>query len=764
MPKPHDSSSNSDSVPILAWVFAGLGVCLIAMAAGLHEIMQALLARTHQGHPALTSSNLMPLFLSLAAAAFLAAAAAFRWRNATMRFFQTCVAQMDAWDNAFSAETPNLMGLSCHQALGWLAASCAVVLLFYFPTIAHGYFAYDDYEILGVTRIHPLHEAIFKLHGDHTMPLLRIEAAAMVALAGTHAWFFNLLLLAAFALLIFFGILLLREMDAGILTAGMFLGLISGWMLWSEFLAGYYTISTYLQQTLMSVLACWTYRRWQRTGRAIYPWIAALAVAVAIFLDISGFWVPAALATFVLAVRLGEPGSISWASWLRSHLWLFAILVLACVPAIVFNAYVFTVLYPNSFLNMKGAPRSAFGVIVQAWYYTVGGAMLAPILPVGYWKLPQAALIALLLAGSAAAIWLLVRLWTRVPRLAWWLLVACLAIIMGNGLMVAMGRPQPGFSFPWQTKYVGSGYVWYILGICLLIGTAWRQTSRDRRAGLLQLCSIGLALFFAIQTGGALVGAAASSNSIGYSEQIADADRRQASLKEMRDMLAPLFARAGVPAIPLLPGNMIASRASTLGVYDLVCYRDFVLPPGRHAVFVQNAALAGDTGNVRDRCGASLGGPDPLHTVDNLRIAVGHPFLENLKTNPLARKFYLSGIALAGTPSACASQPGQRLAGAGTTVAIRRGRWQPETSHELSLTIRYEGPAPYGRVFLRFGTDLGVSAGTNWIDLPRGQTICRRIDLLQLYSYALPEHVQDLQLQLPGPGSYRIMQLDVQDH
>src|SRR5581483_8037931 len=130
----------------------------------------------------------------------------------------------------------------------------------------------------------------------------------------------------------------------------------------------------------------------------------------------------------------------------------------------LFNAYVFLVRAPEGFLSMSGTPPTWAQRAEQMWYY-IGTVLLLPLVPTGYWKLPPPLLaVGVLTADLAVLAWMVTA--RRLPRALWWLALAGLVIAVGNGVMVALGRPQLGLSFPWQTKYIGSSYVWWLVSLC----------------------------------------------------------------------------------------------------------------------------------------------------------------------------------------------------------------------------------------------------------------------------------------------------------
>jgi hypothetical protein len=586
---------------------------------------------------------------------------------------------------------------------------------------------------------------------------LRIEVSLMYALFGLNPFFYNAALLAILGVLLLFGILVLKEIAAGFVAAALFLVLTATALLWGEFLAGYYCCSIYLQAIALCFIACWAYLRWRRTGRAGFAAAVVVATLLAMLVDISGFWVAGGLAVFVLAVKLGE-GPGGWGPWWHRHVWMAAGLALTCAAAILFNAYVFFLLSPDGFLNMGGQPATWVQRAEELWYY-ISTVLLLPLMPTGYWKLPPHLLAAVLLAFDLAVLALMMAA-RRLPRALWWLALAGLVIVAGNGAMVAIGRPQLGLNFPWQTHYIGSGYTWWLVSLCILAGAVWIRAPRLRRAVLLQWYLAAAVIYSVLQITGGMAASAITGQAAGYPGYIAQAQLRRQGITELRDAVAPLFSRQDVPSIPLLTGGFIAARHPALFRYDLICYRDFIQPPGRHARYVQNQAMADTSVGDRDTCGAAQQGSDPLVTVASLRDAAGENFRANLRDNAQARSFYLAPVALAFHAAPCAFAGASSVNDGGTVRAIGTGGWDPERAHLLRMTLRYEGSSPVARIALPFASEFR-SAAPAWLEVPANRTLCLRIDLLQLYGYALPREVRDLRMQFVTPGRYTVAGLSL---
>jgi hypothetical protein len=742
------------ATPPLVWIFLVLSLVLLSLAPRPTWIMP-LLSRLHHASPAAVMAlhaHLAPFIAGGALVCLALSAACLFWRDRLQRLCARGVDILAALEQRSLPDEPGLTGMTYLQLAGWCLAIAALLIARYAPTLCHGFFQFDDFEIISVMRTHPLREAIFMLHGDHTMPLFRLEVSLMHALFGFHAVFYNAALLILLGALLLFGVLLLTEIGVGFVAAALFFVLAGTALPWGEFLAGYYAVSTYLQQTALCVIACWAYLRWRRTRRTGFAIAAVTAPLLAALLDISGFWVAGGLAVFVLAIKMGE-GPDAWGPWWHRHRWVAAGLILGCTVVILFNAFVFLVLAPQGFLSMSGTPPTWGQRAEQMWYY-ISTVLLLPLLPTGYWKLPPHFLAAVLLAVDLVALLMLAAA-RRLPRALWWLALAGLLIVVGDGTMVAIGRPQLGLSFPWQTKYIGSGYTWWLISLCILAGAVWRRAPRLRRAALLQWYLAAAVIYVALQTVGGIAAAAITDQEAGYPGYITQAQLRRQGIADLRDAIAPFFLHADVPSIPLLSGRFIEARHPALFRYDLICYRDFIQPPGRHARFVQNQAMADNSAGDRDSCWQARQGPDPLVTVASLRDAAGGAFRTALQDNARARGFYLAAVPLAFHAASCAFPSTPRVSDSGSARVVRAGTWDPERAHLLRMTMRYEGSLPAGRIALPFASEFS-SAAPAWLDIPARKTLCLSVDLLQLHSYALSRQVQGLRMQFVTPGRYMV--------
>ena len=694
--------------------------------------------------------------LRLAGSGLLAAGAACHWWRAQLNHL---AARGAAWIDGLDARH-GLGGTRANSRsylAAWLAICAAAVVLPSIGVLAHGYFQFDDFEVMEIARTHSLWNSIFLIHGDHTMPLFRLELGITRMLFGTQALYYNLLLLGLFIAILFTGVLLLWACGAGAIALAAFVILMAGSILWSEFLGGYYMISTYPQQLLLCFLACWAFARWDIRRVAGFRDIFAAALLAAPMLDLSGFWVLPAVLIFVICHQAGA-GADFGKQWLRQYRWLILAFAATTLAGLSFVAYVFTFVSPGAFLYMGRASHPSLPqMLAQSWYFVTAGVFLSPLFPVGYWKLPAPAVIAGMLFLSAGALLTAVHVWRKFPSRLRWTMLAALLIILINAVLVARGRPQAGFDYRWPAKYIGGSYAWYAVMLGLALHVVWRRAQAHRKAMMLQMGALAAVIFIAIQTASGFAAGGFSNGAFGMHSVLADADLRRRGVGDMRAAIGPLLAANPGAAIPLLTGKSIEAHDFSLFQYDMNCYGDFLAPAGSGLHLVMNQSMQFDSLEKRDNCQASPSGRDAVTLVPSLRAATDPSFLESLRSNPAARELYLSGMRLDARDVSCTApdRPSNE-----SSLTPGDGNWDPETRHVLNIAARYDGPEPVGRLLLTFAGDLNGDNRFNWIDVPSGTRRCVAVDLLQIYSYALSNRVHDLTVAAGTAGTWRLQQAE----
>ncbi len=163
--------------------------------------------------------------------------------------------------------------------------------LLHYPNILNGYFLNDDFEVIDVSRTYTLNESLFVPHGDHTIPLFRMEMYIFLKLFAQNPLPYNMAVFFAFALIPFFTYLIFQRLGFGIKSFAIFLVLYASCTGWADILTGYYDISTYLQISLFCTIAIWSYIAWKQSRRNHYVLTYALATTAALFIDLPGVWV-----------------------------------------------------------------------------------------------------------------------------------------------------------------------------------------------------------------------------------------------------------------------------------------------------------------------------------------------------------------------------------------------------------------------------------------------------------------------------------------
>lgn len=676
-------------------------------------------------------------------------------------------------------ETCDTQPIQCSKSLAGIDRKNLIFLCLYsfvvvaarnWSSVLNGYFKYDDFEFFSDNRTESLLTLFVTPHGDHLLPLYRLEIAIMNFLFGVNPLYYNLLVSLLFVMLVVFAGLLLRELGTSSFTTVLFSILLICWINWGEMVAGYFCISVYVQIALLSLISIWSYFRWEKTSAAIFPILTVACIGSALFLDISGIWAPLVVIVFSLRTHFSTGPCSTLTVWFKSHRWLLmANAVLYCTFAIL-NIFVLFVVKHGEFLSMSGNFRhTALSFLSQLFYTISGGVLLAPLLPIGYHLLQKKLLLTLLTALAIAVGSVVVCTVKNSEPKDRWNLISVLIIICMTASLVVIGRPMAGFDYALATKYTGVPYLWYCILICLIWDHYWRKTEPTGKKGvatttvLLLLFFIGHQLFF-----DSLL-FAYKAEIAGYRANIVEAKIRRNNVNEIRQrLILPLLdLHSKDLSIPVLDGKYIYDVYPKLWTYNLSHYSDFLVPAGKKVVFFRNKAMQGwvakDAVTV-----ASL----RSHTdKDFIRLLQNDTYVQRLYLSPVElSKYSVSAMLLELDPIASCQfenalslspQPhgGMLLDSDGTAeVIIDKSDWDPEEKHVLVLTIEYHGKNSKDGVKLEvdFSGELKIPYVKNYFVIPSGKQCTFSIDLLQLYSYSLNTRVSNLRVGFPIPGTYKI--------
>lgn len=671
-----------------------------------------------------------------------------------------------------AAATPALARLHRGDWLAsWLVPVMAgvVILVRFAPTLANGFFRYDDFEFVTVATTTPLWQAVGQPHGDHVMPLTRVLFHLGATLGGVNPLLYNLASLVVFWAVLVAGCRLLQALGASRGAEVLFASLFIGWSPWAEMLAGYYVLGVYLLITALSLTAVRSYLRWRQTGGAADALVAATAAAVAPLVDVSGWYASGACVLFLVTRPRPAPSGTPW-SWLNVHRRMVVALSVAVVIPLALTAWAYAIAHPGLFLGMSGAgARSITHTLADFAYLIgvgVGGSMAVPFV---YARLPGPLLLLLAIAAVCAVVsfqGLALRAAGPERRRT---LLALLGVVAGIGLMVALGRPsQEGLVVRWAAKHVGPAYVWLGIALCFGWDTLRRHQPERRRARFIEITLLAILLFMAVQTGVGRLGLAVAFPPFGYPAEIRDARLRRAKVAALHRLVARLAATTDAPrTVPILEGARIQDVSPSLFRYNLSHYLPFFGADAARLDWVRNDAMQ------RWRTPA-------VRTVASLREAVPTATRLVLARDPVLREWYFGPAKLGWIVSTTSERDGRsdspRL-GAGerqpdgswlvvsdgrTELVVERSAWDPESRSRLRLAADWVGGnASAIRIEVAFRADLLAAPTSATLSIPRLGLVAGEVDLLQLPAFALSGQVSDLRLRLVTPGRYRFTQLEL---
>lgn len=631
----------------------------------------------------------------------------------------------------------------------WLmAAVLAVAVIARYPaTFVHGYFRYDDFELLAVAARVPLAEAWWLPHGDHFLPLTRLLAFAALKSFGVTAWPYNLALLGCMTAVLLLGCVLLGAWGVSRAAQTLFAGLLLFWSPWAELMAGYYVLATYLLVVLTSLTMAWCFVRRRTHPGARWSWGIVACAWVAPLIDVSGWYVPAAAGVFALAEFVCERAAGRGREWLRRSRGLLTGVLLVSAVTLACTVYAYTVLHPGTFLSMgQGRGRSLVRLALDVGYLFDAGLLVSMVMPFVYARLPLLVLAGLATATLVVWLWFTAEALRRAEPARRTPLVVVLLVLAGICLMVALGRPsEDGIVVRWAAKHVGPAYVWLCLGIALSWDTLGRTLAAPAGRRLGELTVLALVAFGAAQTLVAQLGRAVAFPPFGYPAEIRDAERRRAAVDELRHVLGKLDGRP--MTIPTLDGAFLQERAVSLFSYNLSHYEPFFGDAAARLRLVRNDVMQ----TWRTQW---------VETVPSLRASVSAEFYGELRQTPELRDYYFREVPL----RAEAQESGGRPVGLNTEwrsdgqspLTIKREAWDPETMSCLRLEIEAADASSLAAVPLEVVLRSGLT-GSDWrgrLVMKAGRTML--IDLQQVYACSLSEQVENLRVVLVQPGHYRV--------
>lgn len=684
-------------------------------------------------------------------------------------FICNLINKLEAPDKSTRQDSKSSIGIDRKSLQYLIMFSICVIAVRNWSSVLHGYFKYDDFEFFSTNRTESLLSLLVTPHGDHLLPLFRLEVALTNFLFGVNPLYYNLFVSSLFVLILIFAGLLLREMKASHLSIVLFAILSIGWINWGEVTAGYFSVSIYVQIALLSMISVWSYFRWAKTSATIYKSVTILSIGTAMFLDISGAWVPLGVITFSFCGFYSERYPLSFRNWFKSHRWLLAALVIACCAFALLNWFVFFASKHGVFLSMSGNfSHTLSSFLIQTFYLISGGLLLTPFFPIGFNLLPSIILIPILALMLVFTVYIIFRTFRSSDREVKWYMLSALSIVLITASIVVIGRPMTGFSYALVTKYIGVPYLWFCLLSCLIWNQHFQKHNLTGKCRMVTLSMLLLLCFLCHQVFFDNLLFLSKAEGAGYIVNIDEARMRKNNVKELKQrLILPLLAsQHDELRIPSLDGNFLFNAYPKLFKYNLSHYVDFIVPGGKRVVLYKNDAM--QAWAAKD-----------VVTVASLRSSIDKEFISFLKNDSYAQLLYLSPVELRAntvldsnfktvirpkesdnTPSISSQLGAGRLIHSTgiADIIVDKGVWDPERRHLLILNLEHQGASMADNVKLgiQFSGELKIPYSKNFIVIPSGKKCTISVDLLQIYAYSLNQQVGNLRIFLSTPGNYLI--------
>jgi hypothetical protein len=640
------------------------------------------------------------------------------------------------------------------------AAVCLLAIAWHWPTVSQASFLYDDFDFLRVDRAFASFSVLLRPHGDHVMPLYRLEVMALDRLFGTNPLGWNLALLSFYALALWTLAIVFRQLKIHPVAAAFALAVLGFGRPAASLLMGYYCLSAQLQPITLGLLAFAAYHQGYCTGRKWYDLGGHCLLFVAALVDITGAWVVAGIPfLFVAATYGGRPGSSLWSYWQTNRRrilgWLLVALAAAC-----FYGGVLCLLYPGTFLNlrrMRGEPMGLVGSLGQLINYGASGVVLQMFLPV-----PERLPVSLHYAALGLAL--------SLTGLGWWvadqrlrrLQMALLALVLLQGIEVCIARPQSEPMIAVQLVIASHVLCAILLGVLLHSLWQWCR-SRGYAPAFWSVFALG-GVYLMLVVGG--VGL------MTYRAKLAAVQRLHRNIRQLGQCFEKSLRNHGpLKCLPTLDPRFLEARFPTppldfgLAPRDLSFYYDF-LPLSSAGVRL-----------CKSRQIESWTAPDVI-AVDNLRQATDEGFIEALRQDDELRSLYCAGVELkpalaqplsppwparveghpAGGGLHAIGQPEARLfrSAAGGQWSVVEDQVNPMTRSLLCVDISKIDAPRSVRVLVEFAGDLEVESQPCWWTIKPEQVGPRLFDLRQIPVYCLNRSVRRVALRFETEGTYCI--------
>lgn len=651
----------------------------------------------------------------------------------------------------------------------WVVVIGALVLLHDAPSLIWGYFAADDFWLLNDDLHLSWRELLTTTHNDHVITLLRLELRAMRTLFGVWPAAYNAAVLLSFTAMLLSGVMLLRE--AGVRRTPVLLAVLLcvGWTLWGQFTTGDYILQKYMQIATLGATALWAWCCWVGTRRGRWLWLLAACATAACWMNVSGFYVPCAVASFALCDMIGNRSSAGAARAIK-HPGPLVALGVGVISAALFDAYVYSLPQNTGLLETAAASPTPALIAVQLWSF-LGTVTLSLVIPFPH-HLAQFGLLEVGFTASLIALSVLIAAAARrLDRPLRWRLFGLLITTGGVALMICLGRPSAEYDLIWPAKYTGPAFFW----LCLVLACVCDGLTRNGSVLLLKIVVLFVAASWTAHMGGNLLCFSGAPffnvDASRWSLLREHRQERQAVETLRREIVQPLRRRSATVTLPDCEGAILCRRFPALefvwGEQPPLSTFDGVLADRPEQLdFVQHQRGLGPL-------------PRGVRAVPSLRDAVSPEFLEELKSNQTLRELVLSTPQILGTtvgdvpaghalslepiPNATTVSQSETEPGGSSDEPLEQfavdARWSPESRPLLLIRLTADSVSAPPVLQLQFiGRDFGPSP-VHELAWPADRPPAARFDLLQLNGYALEGELESLQVLAAPPGSVHSVHL-----
>ena len=464
-----DDSKMPRSLPLGFLLACGIAVAAALMALiPLASWMSAI--RLGDGASAeLAAGYFRPLLVSTAIISSVMAVLFWRYEELLNRLLERIV----TFDSSMRS------GPGLREGFAWACLVTLLVLCFDGPSLRWGYFESDDFQLLNDDIDLAIPALLSKTHNDHIIALLRLELRAMRSIFGKEPLAYNAGVLASFMLLLWSGAMLLRECGVRYSVVVAVTLMCVGWTLWGQFTTGDYCYQIYMQISTCAAVSMFAWLRWRKRQGWGSLFAIGLAIMVACWLNLSGFWALFALMGFAAFDLLGRSRDAPSQGRVETSL-LYVILLpliivlFAATSAAIFDIYAFSQPTSSEFLRDARSERTINQFFSQL-AGLFGTSLLSILIPFPH-HLSKLGLLTLAICFAICCAlfigWIAMRGLSRDLRSHF---IAILVAILGMMAMVAIGRPTHDITHIVPIKFLGPVFFWTCLAIGFLIEGVLRR-------------------------------------------------------------------------------------------------------------------------------------------------------------------------------------------------------------------------------------------------------------------------------------------------